>query len=204
MAKLLCPIVGGYELSQFVDGQDDLLKECGICLKALKETTMLPCKHLFCKECIGRWIVSGKLSCPYCRQLFNGHSDFVTVTPDPIQELLVYCSFAECKWNGPLKKKNEHHRLEHENNDIECQFCKFNGSLITYKTHLCKEYAGICAVCHNLLNKLCITCEVIHDQQDCNISYLVCNHQYHNHCLLRWMRTRMSCPLCDSSVAFKK
>ncbi len=39
---------------------------CPICMEEVREHRILPCKHVFCKDCINRWLVS-KNSCPVCR-----------------------------------------------------------------------------------------------------------------------------------------
>lgn len=39
---------------------------CPICMESVLEQRTLPCGHVFCKDCINRWLVS-KNSCPVCR-----------------------------------------------------------------------------------------------------------------------------------------
>jgi hypothetical protein len=41
-------------------------KECSICLNEINDPVLLSCNHLFCKECIYRWIVKSG-NCPMCR-----------------------------------------------------------------------------------------------------------------------------------------
>jgi len=50
------------------------MNECGICfeetLKTSRYNVELECKHIFCKECIFKWIIekSNSANCPKCRQ----------------------------------------------------------------------------------------------------------------------------------------
>ena len=41
-------------------------ERCPICMEEVREHRILPCRHVFCKDCINRWLVS-KNSCPVCR-----------------------------------------------------------------------------------------------------------------------------------------
>ena len=51
--------------------------ECSICLTAIKLPTSItetPCKHVFHKECLDKWITHSKNTCPLCRK---------TIAPPP-------------------------------------------------------------------------------------------------------------------------
>ena len=44
--------------------------ECSICLHSYKEYLETPCNHIFCQNCILKWIkINNK--CPYCRRIIN-------------------------------------------------------------------------------------------------------------------------------------
>jgi hypothetical protein len=202
-------IVGGYQLDQFVE-QDLLLFQCGICTLVCKETVSLPCNHGFCRECIGRWVVTNHDTCPYCRSVFNGHNDMKSVTLDPVLQLQVRCDNKGCTWIGKICDR-EHHKKQEclmEDRRIACPCCKFYGPVEEYRNHKCDELKGECIICTNLLAKLCITCEAEKDytsekQYVCNNTKQVCNHHFHDHCLARWARKRYSCPLCDGIIDVK-
>jgi hypothetical protein len=56
----------GFEENRFVDNISDDFK-CSICLEVFENPIMSPnCEHLFCKECINRWI-GQHISCPIDR-----------------------------------------------------------------------------------------------------------------------------------------
>lgn len=51
------------------DLEDNLIKECSICLNEMKiddKLIILPCKHYYHKECIAEWFKKSK-TCPECR-----------------------------------------------------------------------------------------------------------------------------------------
>ncbi|KFB42777.1 hypothetical protein ZHAS_00010524 [Anopheles sinensis] len=48
---------------------DDIL--CPVCTSVLVEPVFLPCKHLFCRNCLSETIEKNKLNCPCCRKRFG-------------------------------------------------------------------------------------------------------------------------------------
>jgi hypothetical protein len=220
----LPPIVGGYSREVFTDHQDLESYQCGICSLICKDTVKLTgCGHSFCRECIGRWVVSGHNTCPYCRATFLGHADMKSVDLDPVLMLQVQCDNQGCDWIGALGNRGHHKREEcaQEDRRIACPYCQFYGETKDYRVHECAELKEECVICRNLLEKLCITCEAEttpaassrammgspsseHEHgltvSVCKHAKQACDHQYHDHCLTRWIRKRNSCPLCDLPV----
>ena len=52
------------------EGTANQTTDCAICLEEFKNganVTKLKCRHLFCTECIEKWL-SNSITCPYCRQ----------------------------------------------------------------------------------------------------------------------------------------
>ncbi len=41
---------------------------CSICYDLKEDMILTPCRHIFCKTCIHKWIDDDNDSCPYCRQ----------------------------------------------------------------------------------------------------------------------------------------
>lgn len=200
----LPPTVGGYQIDQFVKKQDLELHQCGICLLVCKQSASLPCKHVFCRECVGRWVITNHTTCPNCRAEFRGHVDIHDVVPDPVQALTVVCEHADCKWSGLLSHRYSHIRTECEKEErkVACSLCKFYGSAEDLPLHKCVDLSGTCIICCNLFDKLCITCEAgchpdAHKDIPCGHTKKVCGHTYHDHCLERWMRTHPYCPMCN-------
>ena len=57
-----------------------------------------------------------------------------------------------------------------------------------------------CAICLNSLSERCIDCTVdVAAVQDCTQVWGVCNHQYHAHCINKFLRSKAlpKCPLCQ-------
>src|SRR5688572_25099829 len=99
-------IIGGYEQTQFLDNQNLENFQCAICTLIRKETVSLPCNHYFCRECIGRWVITNHTTCPSCRLEFGGHKNMKTIQPDPSLSLEVKCDNKGCSWIGKLGNRN--------------------------------------------------------------------------------------------------
>jgi len=65
------------------------------------------------------------------------------------------------------------------------------------------ERDAVCAVCRNQLDEVCIHCAVTSDSvalDACSILWGVCNHAYHAHCIVKFLKqSRDMCPLDGST-----
>lgn len=53
------------------DSETFLGESCTVCLLAFEkddEVTVLPCEHLFHRDCIGKWLTERKPACPLCNE----------------------------------------------------------------------------------------------------------------------------------------
>jgi len=55
-----------------------------------------------------------------------------------------------------------------------------------------------CAICRNHIMDLCLECQA--DPQnarasECVVTWGICNHAFHSHCINKWLETRNVCPL---------
>ncbi|CAN6247976.1 unnamed protein product [Urochloa humidicola] len=70
ISKMLC-IKARSESMQAGDGGGGCpADECRVCLsriRASEATRRLPCRHVFHRDCVDRWLVSCKRTCPLCR-----------------------------------------------------------------------------------------------------------------------------------------
>lgn len=53
-----------------------------------------------------------------------------------------------------------------------------------------------CAICRNHIMDTCVECQngLISDGK-CLVSWGVCNHAFHSHCITRWLNSKNVCPL---------
>ena len=54
--------------------KNDKYDQCYICQDKFNCRSIIrqiqPCKHIFCEDCIIKWIATNKRTCPICRQIF--------------------------------------------------------------------------------------------------------------------------------------
>lgn len=62
-----------------------------------------------------------------------------------------------------------------------------------------------CAICRNMINEDCIECQDNgkDNDQECIVTFGVCNHSFHHHCISRWLKNREVCPLDNQAWAFQ-
>lgn len=48
-----------------------ILHQCPICFEDKLENILLNCNHIFCKDCIKKWLTTNSDTCPICRIQVN-------------------------------------------------------------------------------------------------------------------------------------
>ncbi|XP_070070697.1 RING-box protein 1B [Drosophila takahashii] len=63
-----------------------------------------------------------------------------------------------------------------------------------------------CAICRNHIMNLCIECQADPNanQDECTVAWGECNHAFHYHCIARWLKTRLVCPLDNKEWVYQK
>ena len=64
-----------------------------------------------------------------------------------------------------------------------------------------------CAICKNHIMEPCIDCQahsVANAAEECTTAWGVCNHAFHFHCISRWLKTRVCCPLDNKEWEFHR
>ncbi|SPP84818.1 RING-box protein 1B [Drosophila guanche] len=63
-----------------------------------------------------------------------------------------------------------------------------------------------CAICRNHIMNLCIECQADPNANKdlCTVAWGECNHAFHYHCISRWLKTRLVCPLDNKEWVYQK
>lgn len=63
-----------------------------------------------------------------------------------------------------------------------------------------------CVLCRNPTMDLCIECKADKSskEKNCVLAWGKCNHVFHLHCILRWLKRRPVCPLDNVKWEFQK
>ena len=105
MIELLIPIHRKMVISKkIIEGKE----ECPICLNILNHmnNTITTCGHVFCRECIFKYITTEKEICPICRKPYIYEDLIKPFTPKDIDFLLLF-----------IIQNNQN--VQEENNEIE-------------------------------------------------------------------------------------
>ncbi|KAF0976528.1 hypothetical protein FDP41_004427 [Naegleria fowleri] len=69
----------------------------------------------------------------------------------------------------------------------------------------CGGCCSACSICKNSCLEVCVECSSRHpaDVADCKVGWGICNHMFHVHCILRWLKHHPVCPLCNHPWEFQ-
>ncbi|BAF14215.1 receptor homology region, transmembrane domain- and RING domain-containing protein 6 [Oryza sativa Japonica Group] len=70
ISKMLCIKIPSEARQASEDGGSGGLTECSVCLSRIRvgeATRRLPCRHAFHRDCVDRWLLSCRRTCPLCR-----------------------------------------------------------------------------------------------------------------------------------------
>ena len=73
--------------------------DCVICLQKIKDKSITPCNHEFCRECILQWVIRNH-NCPICRRFLTTKSITGRLTRQGSATMRVYGAL-ESYINGP-------------------------------------------------------------------------------------------------------
>lgn len=63
-----------------------------------------------------------------------------------------------------------------------------------------------CAICKSELHDMCLDCQANNfttEQANCKVSWGFCNHAYHYHCIIKYLKLNPHCPLCNKEFDFR-
>ena len=84
----------GWDRRRFID-HDSMVDAiiCFICTNVVEDPVQTPCEHIFCNECITKWMEEGRVSCPVdeCRLSLNELKPPHRLTMQLLNNLVVRC-----------------------------------------------------------------------------------------------------------------
>jgi len=85
----------GWNIDRFI-AKESIVDEfiCAICTDVVENPVQTPCQHLFCNECIRRWINEGHRTCPEDRQALTAN---VLKTPNRLTNQFLNKLIVRCK-----------------------------------------------------------------------------------------------------------
>jgi hypothetical protein len=142
--------MNGYPLEQFTNKQEVEKYLCGICKEVCRHSSVLPCGHLFCRECIEHAKANCNDQCPSCRRAPMG---MIQDSPWHIQQIngsLFSCSNEPCSEVDALERTLLHEKT--------CVFRKKTCHLCS-ELFLWEEFDDHMGVCPNGFTT-CLICEL--------------------------------------------
>jgi len=61
-----------------------------------------------------------------------------------------------------------------------------------------------CSICRNSIDEKCLECQSNSKFDDCPLTWGVCGHVFHHHCIENWLKSRNTCPLDNGPWSFAK
>ena len=109
----------GWDIQRFVDREtivQDII--CSVCTDVVQEPVQTPCDHVFCSECIIRWLEEGRRTCPIDRQdlTFEVLKPPNRVITQLINKLTIRCRYFDKGCKLMCKLEDILHLMEHEQN----------------------------------------------------------------------------------------
>ena len=145
--------MGRFDVEHFYNTPDpDLV--CPICHCVLEKPTECPCHHIFCLDCIEKWLVE-KRSCPSCRKRTKKHHihPATPVVKNIIGRLLLKCVNQEqgCLLKVQLEQYDQHVKsCEYQLVTCKHSRCgrKFTKKELQAHETACKKREEKCSKCH--------------------------------------------------------
>jgi E3 ubiquitin-protein ligase RBX1 len=63
-----------------------------------------------------------------------------------------------------------------------------------------------CAICRNHIMDSCIECQTEESDLpvECKVAWGSCNHAFHSHCIVQWLKSKNICPLDAKPWVYQK
>ena len=107
----------GWNIDRFLS-KETIVDEfiCSICTDVVQAPVQTPCQHLFCEECITRWINEGHRTCPEDRQelTINALQEPSRLSQQFLNKLIVRCKNHSDGCHLMTTYEHLPHLIEHE------------------------------------------------------------------------------------------
>ena len=135
----------GFDIERFIDSVDEELI-CPICESVLENPLqIIECEHVFCSDCITKWIQTGNQTCPCDRKTIQKDDlrspRFVIKF---LEKLQIKCDFTSqgCDSIVKLEHLSQHCKQckFNPNNKTKCPQCGMSMGKEEFKNHNCDDY----------------------------------------------------------------
>lgn len=166
--------------SQRTDEFKNLFKECFGSQSHICESMPRP---LMCNDCFNKYINN-------TTKILNNNIIYKDVILPRLIEV-----------QDMIRMINEHNRISHEQLNLDVIFDLLNINMDHYDppSQTILDQCPITTYKKEDKDDLCVICQCDYDDGD-QVKTLICQHQFHDQCVSRWLENHSTCPICNLSL----
>ena len=158
-------------------------------------------KNLF-KECFGSSHICEAmprpLMCNDCLQKYINNTNKL-INTNPIYKDVILPRLIEIK--DYLNMINEHNRVSRERISMDVVYNMLDINMDHYDppSQTVLDQCTVTKYVKNDKDETCVICQCDYEEGD-NVKTLICDHQFHDECVMGWLNNNSTCPICKTSL----